>query len=387
MSFSDLREIEACPRRWALSEAHYPNIWEGAGYPRNPQIGAMIGSVVHLSLKRITVALLRAGCSSIRDPSAVTALKNLGGYTKVVSDCSREILAVEEANPRSARIHDAVEQKIRSKTAEIREQVQIFLSRIHLQSARVVDNYERARKVHRAALMTGSSSEVELIANKIGWAGIADLINVSDDVCEIADFKTGEPSPDHLFQLKVYSLLWMLDTEVNPSSRHATKLTIYHTNGEIDVKAPTPEELLTMERELTDRTNAATMALNSHPPEARPNLENCQYCSVRQLCEDYWTTEIQRRLAAEEGKEMDFMDLEATITNRHGPLSWDAVAEISGALAAGNPVVLRLAPGEPDLQVGDRIRLLGAHLTSTGDESKPAVVTAYQTSETFIVPK
>jgi CRISPR/Cas system-associated exonuclease Cas4 (RecB family) len=342
---------------------------------------------VHVSLERITEALLRAGCSSIRDPAAVTALKNLGGYTRVINTCLREILDAEEINPRIARIREAVRQKIGSKTAEIREQVQVLLSMVQLQSLGAVDNFDEAQGVQRAALRTGSCSEVVLIANKIGWAGIADLINVTEDACEIADFKTGEPSPDHPFQLKVYSLLWALDAEVNPSLRLATKLTIYYTNGEVDVKAPTPEELPRIQQELVDRANAARRALNSHPPEARPRLENCKYCGVRQLCADYWTTETQERLANEEGNDEDFVDLEATITNRHGPLSWDAVVEVSGTLASGKHLVLRLAVEEPNMQVGDRIRLLGAHLTSTGEETQPAVVTAHLTSETFIVPR
>src|SRR2546430_2535646 len=33
MSVSTLRELEACPRRWALSSARYPEIWDRVGYP------------------------------------------------------------------------------------------------------------------------------------------------------------------------------------------------------------------------------------------------------------------------------------------------------------------------------------------------------------------
>lgn len=46
MSFSTLSELEACPRRWALSVADYPHVWEKRGYPPRPQITALEGAVV-----------------------------------------------------------------------------------------------------------------------------------------------------------------------------------------------------------------------------------------------------------------------------------------------------------------------------------------------------
>src|ERR1051325_11146603 len=62
MTVTTLVEIEACPRRWALSRAAYPELWPGQGYPPRVQIGALAGNVVHSTLEVITTALIEAGC-------------------------------------------------------------------------------------------------------------------------------------------------------------------------------------------------------------------------------------------------------------------------------------------------------------------------------------
>ena len=84
MSYSTLSDLEACPRRWALSAAEYPNVWEGSGYPRPPRQAALEGTVVHLSLQKITHALVGSGCASLSDENVISTLRKLGGYTAVV---------------------------------------------------------------------------------------------------------------------------------------------------------------------------------------------------------------------------------------------------------------------------------------------------------------
>ena len=44
MSFSDLRNIEGCPRRWSLSSASYPDIWSGRGYPPKMYLADVVRS-------------------------------------------------------------------------------------------------------------------------------------------------------------------------------------------------------------------------------------------------------------------------------------------------------------------------------------------------------
>src|SRR5438128_6167766 len=101
MTVTTFGEIDACPRRWALCAADYPDLWGGRGYPSRIQIHALAGSVVHLALETITKHLIRVGCPSVEHPSATVALKELGGYTKVVHDCIDRVLERFAKNPRA----------------------------------------------------------------------------------------------------------------------------------------------------------------------------------------------------------------------------------------------------------------------------------------------
>ena len=56
-SYSSLKEVESCPRRYVLSRADYPDLWDNHGYPRLPNPAAIKGDVVHGSLEIIVKAL------------------------------------------------------------------------------------------------------------------------------------------------------------------------------------------------------------------------------------------------------------------------------------------------------------------------------------------
>lgn len=51
MTVTTLLEIEACPRRWSLTNAEYPALWDGRGYPPQIQPAALGGTVVHSAVE------------------------------------------------------------------------------------------------------------------------------------------------------------------------------------------------------------------------------------------------------------------------------------------------------------------------------------------------
>jgi hypothetical protein len=233
----------------------------------------------------------------------------------------------------------------------------------------------------------GTYLELELRAPGIGWRGRADLVNVSNTNCEILDFKTGARDEKHLFQIRVYALLWSRDAELNPSSRPADKLTLAYEGANVHVDPPTLAELDSLEGELVDRQDAATRALNARPPEARPSVENCRYCAVRQMCEEYWKFPRWEQPESD-AAESPFVDMEVSVVARHGSSSWDATVEASRYLRAGGPVLLRLATPGPDLRAHDRIRVLDAHVSEIeSGEGRPAVATLNSASEVFLVQR
>ncbi len=386
MSFSTLLEIESCPRRWALTSATYAGIWDQAGYPERPQIRTLFGRISHCALQQITGAIAEEGCTSVRDPRAAAVLKRLGGYTEIISGCTEGVLADLTENPRAKLSLESVVQKVHSQIPHIRRQVQMFLSRLRLLGSSEPMKEARGRERGRLALRDGSYPEVVLKAPSLGWVGIADLINLSDTECEIVDFKTGEPHEKHSLQLRIYSLLWARDSESNPSGRLATKLTLSYPGGDIDVKVPAHSELASMEIELEDRTRVAVQAAAARPPEARPSIDNCRHCGVKKLCDAYWRGPTMQRLAQEAPPDERFQDVQLRVVGRHGPNSWNAVAEVSSIFDDGQTVILRVSAGEARLRARRRFRVLDAAATlPVEDESQPGIVSTHPTSEVYEV--
>jgi hypothetical protein len=380
MTVTTLGEIDACPRRWALSAAEYGGLWGGRGYPPRVQVSALAGTVVHLVLETITRQLVRARCYSVEDPKATLVLKELGGYTKVVHECMDRVLARFAENPRALTLLENAGRTLRGQVAELRVRIQSFLARMRLPRS-IPNASEGIGPKRRGPLRAGAFPELELRAPRIGWKGKADLLVISDEVCEITDFKTGAPDEVHKFQVQVYALLWSLDEELNPNRRLVHRLVLAYDGGDVEVPAPTASQLAELEHQLITRREAAKAALSARPPEARPSAENCRYCSVRQLCEKYWVPETQRAMVV--GADLGFSDVELKIIGRHGPSSWDAVIVLSRTIAAGKPALLR-ATRSMELRTGDHLRVLDAAVAvDLEDHDKPAIITLSMFSEIY----
>jgi hypothetical protein len=204
------------------------------------------------------------------------------------------------------------------------------------------------------------------------------LLVVSDDSCEILDFKTGVHKEQHAFQIRVYALLWNRDRELNPNRLRADKLTLVYDHGAMSVAAPSAIELDCLATEITNRRELACRSLSKQPPEARPSPETCRYCEVRQLCQEYWTAQ-QRGWDATS----NFTDAEVKITGIHGPLSWNAIVIASRYAEAGRSAVIRIPRGAIHAQVGDTFRLLDVHIASEEDHLQPIVLTLSTFSEAY----
>jgi hypothetical protein len=130
------------------------------------------------------------------------------------------------------------------------------------------------------------------------------------------------------------------------------------------------------------RRDAAIRSVSHHPPEARPSSEHCGYCAARHLCGVYW--DVQLETHGRQRTDRRFGDLEVTVTGRHGPASWDAVAEVSGWLPRGKSVVLRTSD-DLSLHRNQRLRIVDAGITVDEDEAQPAVVTLGALTEIYSV--
>lgn len=352
LSFSVLHEIEACPRRWALSAASYPTIWNDRGYPTRTNIKAASGSVVHTVLETVTKELVKAGCPSVMDASAVQVLQRLGGLSKILANAIDKWIAHNRTNPRLARLSDYFGQALRSQLPELRSRAQAMLARRDL-SSKSNNSSDTVATHERRALRNGVYCELDLRVSQIGWKGRTDFLMLSPDSCEIIDFKTGEPSEDHASQLRVYATLWYRDAVLNPTARLATSLVLAYRGGDVAVPAPTPDELKAIEDDLIKRGESAHHAVSLRPPDAKPSEQVCRFCGVRQLCDTYWNPEVQKQFfGLDDPDSSPFIDVEVVVRAKHGPRSWDVFAGPDK-----NKGLLR-TKGDFDFTPGQRLRIL-----------------------------
>ena len=392
MSFTTLSDLETCPRRWALSTAEYPEIWQGHGYPRPLYRPALEGTVVHLSLQNILRALAERGCSSLSDRSAISTVKELGGFTEIVRSALEQALQPFKENPRATSVVDGIQRRVVARIPELRTRVQNLLTRIHLTKRRankLGKTASRGGTRTRSQLSYGLYSEIELRAEGIGWHGVPDLLTLSTTKCEIRDFKTGEPKQEHEFQVRTYALLWGQDNELNPTGQLVNKLVLSYDGGDKEIAAPSKEETCQIAAELQQRTTEALAPLRSDPPVARPSLRNCKRCPVRHLCEEYWYWRVEETDRGEPAR-TGFGDVQIKLSSKHGPQSWNGEIESGPDLKVGKPILLRTTNLQFDLTPRQRIRLLNVHISipkeDLFDEPQHVIVaTMSANSEIFIL--
>jgi hypothetical protein len=219
-----------------------------------------------------------------------------------------------------------------------------------------------------------------LHAPHIAWRGTADLLSVVEAGCEISDFKTGEASDTHGFQLRVYALLWHRDSELNPDATLARRLVISYPNLDVDVPAPTEAELAAFERALVARSDAARGQVELRPPPAVPSPEACAWCPVRHLCHEYWRPAALRRARPTTDDGDRFEDIELELIAPHGPGMWSAVVRASSSLDRGASVKLQVDAAQAALMQSGRIcRIVGVRVIDLEDFESDA-------NETLISP-
>lgn len=370
MSFTMLSELESCSRRCALTIAEYPNVWGKQGYPNIPRISSIEGTVTHLALKKISHALARRRCHSLRDANAFSTLKDLGGYTVIITDCIESVLRQYEGNPRATPVMEYVKLRLLPRVPKLRTHVQRLLSRIHLAADDLLTTNEVGERIRPPShqLPYGSHTEVELKVPEMRWHGIADLLTHTSQSCEIRDFKSGVYKPQHKFQLFIYALLWALDRHLNPHGRIADKLVLSYGEHDMEIPAPSSSELSSLAAEIRKRTEMALIELQHTPPEARPSQENCEYCIVRQLCEEYWHWLRHPQKSYGESSARYVTDLQIRLTAQHGPTSWDGMVESSRSINVGQPILLRTLNVPFGLHAGQRIRLLNIRINDPLNE-------------------
>ena len=384
MTFSTLKAMEACARQWALQNADYPAVWRHKGYPPRLVMAALLGTIAHSVVETLSREFVAAGCRDVHDEEAIHAMRKLGGYTNVIGRAIDVVVASWRENPRASRVIEAAERALRDKLPEIRALVQALLSQVGFGSASG-PRAGRAERPKRGALTQGAFSELVLRAPRIQWKGKVDLLVIDDAGCEIVEFKTGRSNPNHPEQLRTYAALWWMDQERNPASRPAAKLTVVYPSGKEVVTPPGVEDLEVLANEMLKRGQSAVQSVNSIPPLAKPDPDVCRYCTVRQLCAEYWVTG-RPPMAVATAQAAEFVDIQAVVEGRHGASSWDATVEVGTRFEPNAKVVIRVRVPGLQLERGQRVRILDAWNSQDAEAPEAArVVTLTASSEVYML--
>lgn len=374
-SYSSLREIEECPRRWALSRATYPGIWQHKGYPPRAFLPALLGDVIHRVLEIVLSSFVAAAVPSIDNAAAVETLRRLGGYSELARSAIDERLAVLADNPREKPRTEYLRDRLMSRLPEIRQRAQQLLSRTVIVS--VATPHGDGSPSGRVPLGPGTYPEVDLRSAELHLAGRIDLLTVDESDCEITDYKTGAQDEHHRDQLLTYALLWSQDKERNPAGIPVRRLTLAYSATHVDVPNPDEAALAALNAQLAEQIARAVTALAQRPPPARPGPDICATCSVRHLCEDYWSF-LAGASVTPEADTPYWFDYEGTVVSQNGPRSW----LLAGA---GDPSQLMVRTSASDgLPLGQRVRLLGL-LRGNDPESQIPIASLTESSEVFLL--
>jgi hypothetical protein len=384
-SYSSLREAEACPRRYALSRARYPDLWDGTGYPRVPRVPALFGDVVHDALDTIVSTLTAAGCESARSAEAAAALRALGGYTAIIEAAVKERLAGLTGNPRvSEDLRRRIDRDLSAQVADARYRVQTYITALALGPGRktaaapdgaVPGAPGTSTAGKRAPLGTGAHAEVTLRSAHPRLTGRVDLLRVSEADADITDYKTGTESPSHQDQLELYALLWDLDRDANPDRLPVARLTAAYPGRDVTFPVPGQAGLRAIEVKISASISTADAEIAADVPRAIPSPANCGSCDVRHLCGDYWATAAPDPTVLADGARLDCQGL---VGAANGPRSWWLHLDGPGQ----RELLLQSSPAGPELHPGRRIRILGLRMDAD-PESGSVAASAGAATEVF----
>lgn len=381
-SYSSLKEMEVCPRRWMLSHASYPDLWERWGYPSLPVVPAIFGNVVHGVVERLAQALAVAGIESAIPAAVINVLGDQGGWRAIVMKEIEQELSRFDDNPRvSAERIDRVREEVIRRAPQAADQVKVFLGRGALPPRRRSSSVEMSAqgksRSSRLPAAPGTHAEREVCADTLRLTGRIDLLVIDDEDVTVVDFKTGDEDAAHDDQVRLYALLWSLDEQTNPGGRPATKLEVAYPSITRAVEPPDEEALCALESTTAGRIAAADDITQEASPIATPSPEVCRFCQVKHLCDVYWPTIPP---AVSETSTEEWFDFEGRALRPHGSRSW--YLEATNSIAE---VLVRTVETNVPFPQGDRVRLLGVRRTIDPDKEDRLVISMVSTSEWYAV--
>lgn len=379
-SYSSLKELESCPRRWMLSRAAYPDVWNRNGYPAVPVVAADFGVIVHQTVERLAKAFKEAGIGSPKGADAVSLLRSMGGLKGVVGEAIEEHLATYDGNPRATPERlDRAHHELTRRIDEASDLVKGFLGR----GALPVSVKKKSQAIMQGSASSsrppagpGLHTERSVVSEELRMTGIIDLLTIDNNDVVITDFKTGAEDPSHQDQVRIYALLWDLDRQSNPLRRPTTRLRVSYSARQVDFPVPDEVSLRELQAATAQRIAAADAMTRVLPPAAVPSQDNCRFCHVKHLCDAYWPAVPPR---VDDASPQAWFDFEGRVIRNNGKMSWLLRTEIEGQ----NDVLVRTSAASIAFPIGQRVRIMGVRRSEDPDDDQRLVISMSKTSEWF----
>jgi hypothetical protein len=132
-----------------------------------------------------------------------------------------------------------------------------------------------------------------------------------------------------------------------------------------------------LEYELVNRTKEALDLIRQEPPPALPSFQNCRFCPVRQICDDYWIPAIgkvtaERLEQSSINEQKAFGDFEVILRERQSLTTWLGEVVVGAQLSPGTSVYIQFSDTNISLlnvlDIGKRVRLIEANLINQTDD-------------------
>ena len=298
LSFSALHDIEACPAKWAMLHGA---VFEGIGgnYPSRPHGSALRGQVVHYVLEQFGNALEAAG----NPPPGTDEYRAIRDRINIRQLIQKKRMQLREScakNPRA--MLSLVDKEIQVDSC-INTVKQLIATCTFCTTGGTGAPYPAAApsSSRTAGMKTGAALPPLLLEHWVQveeppLCGRIDFVSTHSHGDTITDFKTGKQQPEHADQLDFYSLLWAKHTH----RRIIERSVVYSTGDRNDFGELSTEQVDRLESQFKQRVCSALQAI-SDTAKAKPGVENCGRCEVRQLCDPYWqssqTTQLRWQFA------------------------------------------------------------------------------------------
>lgn len=306
-SYSSLKNILQCPRRWQLANSEWG---EQKRFPERLRPSAVEGKIVHESLEILLRALGKRGHPAIGSEDFQNALEDCGFWTFFEQSLSEWNQTVKK-HPRPA-----PQFLLRINPRSLANQaIRLFRKSYTARSGRAfssVTEYQiqPAIRLHSQSPLSllervNALTELKLEHPEFPFVGILDQVRIDEnDDIRITDFKTGKERTEHKKQLRLYAVLWWRATGTLPQRIEAQYL------GSEWSESISKTDLLNTEMQLENEISDAAEALSGRPAPAEIG-EHCRWCSVKARCNRGWAL----CESFEKPNERNFVDLQVVVSS------------------------------------------------------------------------